>query len=120
MDFFLELETRVWNALKNGDAQADKALLSEDFLGVYNTGTADREEHAAQLHDGPTITEFTLSDAKGMELADGVVLLTYRATFTRPLSSESSQQETMYITSIWQNRNGIWLNVFSQDTKAES
>ncbi len=112
--FYMELETKVWDALKNGDAQADAALLTEDFLGVYSTGMAGKADHASQLKNGPSVLEFSLSDASAMELAEGVVLLTYFVTFSRPRGGETS----MYITSIWQKRNGTWLNVFSQDTEA--
>ncbi len=54
----IELETGVWLALQRGDAEADRKLLSEDFLGVYPTGFADRADHVGQLADGPTVTEF--------------------------------------------------------------
>ena len=39
---FIRLEREVWEALANGDGQADGRLLSDDFLGVYNGGLADR------------------------------------------------------------------------------
>src|SRR3954453_10291357 len=54
-DRFLELETRVWQALTEGDASADASLLSEDFLGVYPTGFAGRDDHTGALTGGPTV-----------------------------------------------------------------
>ncbi len=45
----LELEAKVWDALRRGDAEADLRLLADDFLGVYPTGFADRWAHAGQL-----------------------------------------------------------------------
>ena len=39
---FIRLEREVWEALANGDGQADGRLLSDDFLGVYTVGFADR------------------------------------------------------------------------------
>jgi hypothetical protein len=33
---FIELESLVWRALADGDADADGRLLSDDFLGVYS------------------------------------------------------------------------------------
>jgi len=41
-EFFVALESRVWDALVRGDADADADLLATDFLGVYATGFADR------------------------------------------------------------------------------
>src|SRR5690606_35782052 len=52
--FFVGLESRVWDALARGDADADRELLAEDFVGVYPTGFATRAEHVGELADGPT------------------------------------------------------------------
>ena len=111
----LELETRVWSALQSGDAAADMASLSEDFLGVYPSGFATREDHGDQLGDGPTVAEFALSDARMMSVSETDLLLSYRADFTRP--SEDALL-TWFISSLWSLRDGRWVNTFSQDTPA--
>lgn len=118
VNFFLELETRVWSALAAGDMSADENLLADDFLGVYNSGMAGKAEHAGQLKDGPTVETYSLSDAKIQVLAEGVVLLAYLARWTRAKKNGVNQREAMYITSIWRKTDGVWLNVFSQDTQA--
>ena len=110
----VELETGVWMALQSGDAEADKESLAEDFLGVYPSGFADRADHVGQLDDGPTITEFALFDARLLTLSDRHVLLAYRAEFRRP--GPESQLETMFVSSLWSQRDGRWVNVFSQDS----
>ena len=119
VSFFLELESRVWAALVSGDMQADESLLADEFLGVYSTGTTGKELHTAQLIDGPTIAEYSLSDAQILILAEDVVLLTYLAHFSRTKKEETSTQETMHISSIWRQTDEVWLNIFSQDTKSE-
>jgi hypothetical protein len=93
VNFFLELESSVWAALVAGDMQADESLLADDFLGVYSTGTTGKELHAAQLIDGPTISEYCLSDAQILVLAEGVVLLTYLAHFSRNKKAESTSMK---------------------------
>ena len=112
-DEVLAAERAVWQALVSGDAAADGRLLADDFLGVYPTGFAGREEHAGQLSGGPTVGRFELSDERIVELAPGVVLLAYRAEYVRPGSDDV---EAMYVSSIWSRRDGTWRNVFSQDT----
>ncbi len=111
--FFLALETRVWQALVDGDAKADSALLAPEFLGVYATGFSDRAEHAGQLSGGPTVTRFALSQARFVPLGVGRVLLSYHAQFVR---IGAGQGEGMYVSSIWEQRDGAWLNTFSQDS----
>jgi len=63
LEDLIRLETAVWQALADGDAAADGRLLSDDFLGVYPTGFADRKSHMEQLIDGPTVASFALHDA---------------------------------------------------------
>jgi hypothetical protein len=110
---FIRLETEVWEALAEGDGEADGRLLSDDFLGVYTVGFADRAAHVAQLADGPTISEYSLGEARLMVLSDDMVLLAYRAEFKRPGEHEA---ESVLISSIWEERDGTWVNIFSQDT----
>jgi hypothetical protein len=110
---FIRLESEVWEALANGDGETDGRLLSDDFLGVYTVGFADRAAHVAQLADGPTVSEFSLGEARLMVLADDMVLLAYRAQFTRPGEDAA---EAVLISSIWREREGRWVNIFSQDT----
>lgn len=111
----LARERLVWQALVDGDAARDAALLDDDFLGVYPDGFATKADHLGQLEDGPTILTFDLSEAQARSLGPGHALLSYRATFQRRSREEP---EVMYVTSIWHRRGAGWVNVFSQDTPA--
>jgi hypothetical protein len=110
---FIRLETEVWEALATGDGDADGRLLSDDFLGVYTVGFADRAAHVAQLADGPTVIDYSLSETRLMALSDDMALLAYRAEFRR---TGEEHPESVLISSIWQERQGRWVNIFSQDT----
>lgn len=113
LDDLLAMERRVWQALATGDGAADAALLAPDFLGVYPTGFADRDSHAAQLAGGPTVTAWRIEAPRVMALADGLGLLAYRAVFRRP---GADADEAMYVSSLWQRQGGAWVNLYSQDT----
>jgi hypothetical protein len=116
LDAILDLEKQVWAALVNGDAQVDRALLSPDFLGVYPSGFANRDDHVGQFADAPTMATFELSDAKLMVLTPDIVLLSYRADYQRP---NTAAWEAMLISSLWERRNEVWVSSFSQDTPLE-
>ena len=116
----LELETQVWEALRLGDAEADRRLLAEDFLGVYPTGFADRSDHVGELADGPTVAEYELHDARIMLLSEDDALLAYRADWHALVAGERGERESMYVSSLWCRRAGTWVNVFSQDCPAAS
>jgi len=112
----LALETEVWEALRTGDAATDARLLADDFLGVYPTGFAGRAEHVGALANGPTVDEYALHDARMMVVSESDVLLCYRAYYRLP---GAEQGESMYVSSLWSQRDGAWVNTFSQDTRAD-
>ncbi len=111
--FFVELEGRVWDALRRGDADADEMLLAPQFLGVYPDGFGDRSDHVGQLGAGPTVEAYDIDEARLLTVAHGHVLLAYRASFRRP---GETRTERMYVSSLWSHVDDRWINVFSQDT----
>lgn len=113
LDVVVELERRVWDALVRGDAQADGALLADDFVGVYPTGFATKADHIDQLAGGPTVARYEIQDPRLVDVADDAVLLAYRARYWRPGATDA---ETMYVSSLWCYRDERWVNTFSQDT----
>ncbi|WP_037316209.1 nuclear transport factor 2 family protein [Ruegeria halocynthiae] len=116
LDEILNLEKQVWAALVEGNGAADRALLSADFLGVYPTGFANRDDHVGQFADAPTIQNYELSQTQLRVMTPDIVLLSYRAEFQRP---GSPRREVALISSMWERRHDAWLNSFSQDTPLE-
>src|SRR5689334_1413594 len=101
IEFFVALETQVWEALVRGDADADRTLLSTDFVGVYPTGFADQSQHAGELRDGPTVAAYSITDERLVSVADATVMLCYRAVYRRAGRGASGDEEVMYISSLW-------------------
>lgn len=87
----LKLETEVWEALRTGDSRRDSLMLSDDFLGVYPTGFANKAEHAGQLKDGPTVLSYELIDPRIVVLGEKRVLLAYKASWIRPKIARRSR-----------------------------
>lgn len=120
LDVFVALETEVWQALVDGDAEADTRLLSADFVGVYPSGFATRDDHVGQLDEAPSVASFGLSDTRILRITDDAVMFSYRADFTRlPAKTEATGATYVwYVSSLWCRRDGRWVNTFSQDTPA--
>ena len=119
VEFFVEREFQVWEALARGDASADRELLGSDFVGVYPTGFANRSDHADQLVDGPTVAAYVIADPRLIRLTESAVMLCYRADSRRVRGGLPGDEETMYVSSLWIERDGRWWNTFSQDTPAQ-
>ncbi len=109
----LALETQVWDALVQGDGDADGALLSEDFIGVYPDGFAGKDAHTGQLDRGATVAEYRLSEVQVRATGANCGLLIYRAEYLR---IGKKDWEVMLVSSLWEKRDGAWVNSFSQDT----
>ena len=120
LNFFLGLEIQVWEALKNGDKNADSNLLSDDFLGVYETGLSSKEDHLELLRNGPIISCYKIGSSHLIQLGPEIASLTYSATATFLKNEEQDTQVLLYITSIWARRLNKWVNIFSQDTKGNA
>lgn len=119
VDDLLKLERRVWDALVEGDGEADAELLAKDFVGVYPTGFADRSDHVAQLNDGPSVSSYVLSEPRTFRVSDRAVMLSYRADFHRVSEVGDGPPEVMYVSSLWCQRGDGWVNTFSQDTPSK-
>jgi len=118
VDELVQLETEVWSALVAGDPEADARMLAEDFLGVYPSGFADREGHVEQVAAGPSVASFELTEPRTLVVADGAVMLAYRAAFRPATPTGPGEPRAMYVSSLWCLRDDRWINVFSQDTPA--
>ncbi|PYT76801.1 MAG: hypothetical protein DMG40_25390 [Acidobacteria bacterium] len=113
----VELEKRGWQAAVDRDSRADAALLADDFQNVAEYGVWDKSRFAQTVSDpNYTLKSFSMSEVRFSRLAPTVVLLTYNATQVgtdhgKPVPSP------VYISSVWVNRNGKWLNALFQDTR---
>ena len=109
----LALETAVWDALVRWDGDADGALLSKDFIGVYPDGFAGKDAHTGQLDAGATVSDYRLSQIQLRVCGPAAALLIYQAEYLRV---GHSAWETMLVSSLWEQRDTGWINSFSQDT----
>lgn len=111
-------ESAVWEALKEKDKSGDAALLANDFVGLYKDGFGSRAEHVAQIDDKYQLSEFRLDDVRVKLISEDVAIIMYRASCRATGSWAADCAKPMYISSIWVNRAGNWINIFSQDTQA--
>ena len=120
LNFFLGLEMQVWEALKTGDKNTNSNLLSDDFLGVYETGLSSKNDHLELLQNGPIILCYKIGPSQLIQLGPETVSLTYSATATFLENDKQNTETLLFITSIWTRRLNKWVNIFSQDTKGSA
>ena len=113
LSFFLALERQVWEALQRGDAAADARLLSDKFLGVYETGFETKAQHIARAAKGPTVLQFELQAPCLIRVSPDLALVAYKARWT----DTAGKSRVTYISSLWEHASEGWQNIFSQDTE---
>ena len=84
------------------------ALLADEFVEIGSSGRIyDKNQIIGQLQQESGEESLrTVSDFTARELADGLILVTYRIIETRAVRS-----------SIWKRTNSEWRMVFHQGTK---
>ena len=117
LDYFVALESSVWEALKTGEKSIESRLLADDFIGVYASGVEAKQDHIGQLDDGPTVLNYEIEQPQLHRVQLDAVLLIYQASWWRPARPDIPYR--YHISSLWQYRDGRWRNRFSQDTAVE-
>jgi hypothetical protein len=64
------------------------------------------------------MASYSITDTRLIHVSAADVMLCYRADYRRIQDGRPGSNETMYISSLWTERDGRWRNVFSQDTPA--
>jgi hypothetical protein len=87
------------------------ALLADEFVEIGSSGRIyDKDQIIGQLQQESGEESLrTVSDFTARELADGLILVTYRIIESRTVRS-----------SIWKRTNSEWRMVFHQGTKLAS
>ncbi len=103
----------TWEAYKNRNVAAIKALAAEDYASYSLSGPSSLQEDIANI-DKLTIESYTLDDPKVSKVTKDVVILRYKCDLKG--SFDGKPFSPIYATEVWVNRGGKWLIVSYQET----
>jgi ribonuclease HI len=109
------LEASLLDPPVRRDRQRVSALLADDFTEIGASGRLWTREAILALLATEDFVPPTIEDFSCRQLAEGVVLATYRAVRTGPVTQECS---TALRNSIWTKEDGGWKLRFHQGTQA--
>lgn len=104
-------------ALKSGNLAAFAALTADDALLVDAQGVATKAEVMKNVA-GFKLVDFSMQDVRFVQISPAAGLITYRLTETGT-SHEKTFSAVAYISSVWAQRAGTWVCLFSQETGAK-
>ena len=123
----IDLETKFWQSMVDGDADTAIGMLNEPALMVSSHGALkfDHEAYRGMADQGPmVITAFELSDVEVLLPSENTAILTYRVRQTvapRDAGGSNGQHATtqdMLDSSTWVRSGDEWRCVMHTETPA--
>jgi len=103
-------------ALKTGDLIRFGDLTADDAIFVDAKGPAGKTEVLKNVA-GFKITEYSMENVEFRAISKTTGFIAYKIT-ERGISHEKEFAAQVYVSSIWTQRDGKWVCLFSQETAA--
>jgi hypothetical protein len=114
-DTLTALEKQTWEALRQRDAGAIRALWADDFVGVLASGVRRTRQEVLDTLPDLKITSASVDEVKLLVLDRDAALLTY--TVTRKSTFKGADlAPNCYASSVWVRRGDRWRIMFYQET----
>ena len=110
------LETRMWQAARDGDKSEFEKLVSPDAVmvcGGYRCSGADYAEFISDFG----IAAFEISDFEVVLETENTVQVHYIVKTTADSSENADLAGMFHVTSTWENVAGKWTLVFNMDSR---
>ena len=112
-----DLEKYAWEAYKNKQADAFKALMSEDYYGVYAEGVKTLDAELADIAK-TDLRDYSFSDVKVAFPHRKVAVVTYKAN-VQATADGKDVSGTYNIGSVWIQQGGKWIGVLHTEAKTQ-
>lgn len=109
----VEKSRATWEAYKNRNIAAMKALTGEDYASNSLTGASNLKQDIATI-DKLTIEHYSIDDPKVSWVTRDVAILRYKCDLKG--SYDGKPFAPVYATEVWVNRGGKWQIVSYQET----
>lgn len=114
------LERQSWVAWQGHDRDFFARVLADDHVDVGTRGVADKASViAGVVSPACTVKSYALGDLKFTRLTADSAMIVYRAQQDTTCGSVRVPSPT-WVTSVYVNRKGQWLNTSFQQTPIES
>ncbi len=114
-DAMMAKETAAWQAFKDKQADAFKAVVDHDMIGVYADGIADMPKEMSDMQKWD-MKSFAISDYKILSDEKDVVVATYTVTLEGTFDGQDASG-TYNAGSVWKQEDGKWLAIFHTNVK---
>jgi hypothetical protein len=112
----LAKERQGLDSLKTGNLAEFAALTADDAVFVDAHGPADKAQVVKNTSEF-RLDDYTIEDVKSVPLSSKSGLISYKLTESGTSHGKQFKAK-VYVSSIWVERKGKWICLFSQETQA--
>jgi hypothetical protein len=112
-----DLEKSAWEAYKNKQADAFKALMSKDYFGVYADGVKNLDAELADMAK-TDLRDYSFSDVKVVFPRPKVAVVTYKTT-VQATSDGKDVSGTYNCGSVWVEKGKKWIGALHSESKTQ-
>ncbi len=112
-----DLEKSAWEAYKNKQADAFKALMSKDYYGVYAEGVKTLDGELADMAKSD-LRDYSFSDIKVVFPHPKMAVMTYKAKLQATADGKDISG-TYNSGSVWVQQGGKWVGAFHTEAKTQ-
>jgi Domain of unknown function (DUF4440) len=112
-----DLEKSAWEAYKNKQADAFKALMSKEYCGVYAEGVKTLDAELANMAKSD-LRDYSFSDIKLALPHPKMAVMTYTAK-VQASADGKDVSGTYNCGSVWVQQGGKWLDAFHTEAKTQ-
>ena len=112
-----DLEKSAWEAYKNKQADAFKALMSKDYYGVYAEGMKTLDGEVADMAKSD-LRDYSFSEVKVVFPHPKMAVMTYKAK-VQATADGKDVSGTYNSGSVWVQQGGKWVGAFHTESKTQ-
>jgi len=112
-----DLEKAAWEAYKNKQTDAFKALFSKDYYGVYAEGVKNLDAELADMAK-TDLRDYSFADVKVVFPHPKVAVITYKAT-VQASHGGTDISGTYNSGSVWIQQGKKWVGAFHAEAKGQ-
>ena len=110
-----DLEKSAWEAYKNKQADAFKALMSKEYYGVYAEGVKTLDAELSDMAKSD-LRDYSFSDVKVVFPHPKMAVMTYKAK-VQATADGKDMSGTYNSGSVWVQQGGKWVGAFHTEAK---
>ena len=112
-----QLENGIWQAFKDKNANAFKAMFTPNYVGIYDDGPATLAKELQAMKD-TRLQSFAISGLTSRMIDPDDMLTTYAVDMKAAVGKRDASGR-YWTTSLWHRSGNKWLTAYHSEIKAK-